>query len=88
MRDWMNSNGSLQERGGNDLEAAQVIVDDRHQLLAQRLEVREVRGVHHGQAFAEHPIPDLDGRPGRKVVGIGARDEFVPEKEAVGVVVD
>ncbi|HYM91633.1 MAG TPA: hypothetical protein VEW91_08380 [bacterium] len=72
----------------NDRGVRQVVVDDRDQHGPQRLQILEIERIHDREALAQNPVPDLDRRPGGKIVRIGAGQIVMPEEIGVGVVVN
>jgi hypothetical protein len=76
------------DEAGHDGQVREVVVDARHQFLAQQVEVGELEGIEHGQALAEHAVAELHGRPRGEVVGVGAGVEPVAEEVAVDMVED
>src|SRR5213594_3515069 len=64
------------------LPPAEMILDDRDEVLAHGLEVRERERIDDGEALGEGAIADLEGGPPREVVAIGGREGAVPEKVA------
>lgn len=74
------------ERQPHDpLDAARVVLDDRHQLLAQLVERRERERIHHREALGEDLIPQLDGGPPGEVVAVRGREQTVAKEVAVGM---
>ncbi len=77
--------GPIELDAGLGLAAPQMILDDRHQVLAQLLDRGERERVDDGQALGEGVVADLVGDPPRKVVAVGRRERPVPEEVAEGV---
>src|SRR5512138_4019715 len=76
-----------------ELEAAadrvvlEVLIEDRHQVVAQRVEARESKRIDDGQALGQGAVADLDGGPPGEVVavrgGLGVMAEEVAERVEV-----
>src|SRR5437899_3351021 len=64
------------------LPPAEMILDDRDEVLAQGIEVRERKRIDDGEALGEGTIADLEGGPPREVVAVGGGEGAVPEKVA------
>src|SRR3989304_311963 len=52
-----------EDNPGDGRECRDVVIDDRHELVPQRLEAAEGKWVHDGQALAKYLVPDLGGDP-------------------------
>ena len=78
----------LEVKGALELDAprfvapAQVILDDRDQVLAQGLDVRERERIDDGQALGQRAIAELEGAPAREVVAVGGGHRPVTEEVA------
>src|SRR5262245_309459 len=69
-------------------ELGEVVVDQAHDLGAETLEVGEVQRVDDAELLPEHPIADLDRRPGGEVVRVRAGERPLAEEAPMGVKVD
>src|SRR2546425_6604886 len=77
-----------QLRPRHGVEPAQVVVDDRHQLLPEQFQIGEPEGIHDGQALGQRLVAHLHRRPSREVVAVGGGERPMAEEVAVRVVED
>src|SRR5258705_11821139 len=57
-----------------------MILKDRHQVLAQVVDVRERERIDDGEALGQRLVADLVGGPAREVVAVGGGEHAVPQE--------
>ena len=63
----------------------EVVLEDRHEVLAQRLDVLKRERIDDGQSLGERAVADLERGPPREIVAVRGRERSVAEDVAEGV---